>query len=123
MSDKIKSFTDLKTWQEARLLVLLIYRATYQFPKSELFVLTSQMRRAAISIASNIAEGFGRFSYPDKIRFYNLAHGSLIELKNQIIISNDLGYIKNNKETIINKCNDVHYLLLALIKKSKNLNS
>jgi four helix bundle protein len=123
MSNKIKSFTDLKTWQEARLLVLLIYKTTNEFPKSELFVLTSQMRRSAISIASNIAEGFGRFTYPDKIRFYNLAHGSLIELKNQIIISNDLGYIKNNKELIINKCNDVHYLLLALIKKSKNLNS
>ncbi len=67
---KIKEFTDLLVWQEAHTLVLLVYAATRTFPKEELFGLTSQMRRAAVSITSNIAEGFGRHGYREKIHFF-----------------------------------------------------
>jgi four helix bundle protein len=81
--NKIKDFKDLNTWREAHKLVLMIYGATKTFPREEIFSLTSQVRRAAISITSNIAEGFGRQGYKEKIQFYYFAQGSLIELKNQ----------------------------------------
>ena len=90
--NKIKTFTDLIAWQESHKLVLLIYEETKKFPKEEIFILTSQMRRAAISITSNIAEGFGRRSYKEKVQFYYLAQSSLTELKNQIITSKDIKY-------------------------------
>jgi four helix bundle protein len=78
---KIKEFTDLIAWQEAHKLVLQIYELTKEFPKDELFGLTSQIRRSAISITSNIAEGFGRQKYGEKIQFYYIAQGSITELK------------------------------------------
>ena len=81
--NKIREFTDLIVWQETHKLVLLVYKTTKYFPKEEVFALTSQMRRSAVSIPSNIAEGFGRHSYKEKVQFYYLAHGSLLELKNQ----------------------------------------
>ena len=79
---KIKSFTDLKVWQEGHALVILFYKIAKKFPKDELYSLTNQMKRAAVSVTSNIAEGFGRQSYKEKVQFYYLAQGSLIELKN-----------------------------------------
>ena len=88
-----QDFTDLRVWQEAHQLVLLTYRCTKSFPKEELFALTSQMRRAAVSITSNIAEGFGRHTSKDKDHFYVMSSGSLFELKNQFITAKDLGYI------------------------------
>lgn len=117
---KIKSFTDLKVWQEGHKLVILIYQITKKFPKDELFALTSQMRRAAISITSNIAEGFGRQGYKEKIHFYYLAQGSLIELKNQILVAKDVGYIKESELIILaDQINFTHRLLQGLITKSK----
>ena len=93
-SSKIKEFTDLYAWQESHNLVLSIYNVTNKFPKEEIFGLVSQMQRAAISITSNIAEGFGRQGYKEKIQFYYLSQGSLTELKNQIITAKDIGYLK-----------------------------
>ena len=120
MNDKIKEFTDLFAWQEAHNLVLMIYKITAAFPKEEIFGLVSQMRRSALSITSNIAEGFGRQGYKEKIQFYYLAQGSLTELKNQIIASRDIGYIKDkNFEDIIKQLNLSHKLLQGLLKKSK----
>lgn len=117
---KIKVFTDLRAWQESHKLVLLIYQMTKEFPKEELFGLTSQMRRAAISIASNLAEGFGRHGYKEKIQFYYLAQGSLTELKNQIIISKDIEYLKSTTfNQLIDQSNISHQLLQGLITKSK----
>ena len=114
----IKSFTDLIVWQKGHQLVLLIYQMSKEFPKEETYCLIDQMRRAAISITSNIAEGFGRQTYKEKIQFYYLAQGSLTELKNQILIARDLGYIKENRE-LFDLCNEVHRLLQGLISASK----
>jgi four helix bundle protein len=87
-----KSFEDLLVWQKAHAFVLEIYRFTQAFPKSELFTLTSQMRRAAISIPANIAEGFKKRTPPDKVRVLNIAQGSLEESQYYRILTNDLHY-------------------------------
>jgi four helix bundle protein len=90
---KIKSFRDLDVWRVGHELVLTIYRITKNFPKEEVFGLTSQMRRSAVSVTSNIAEGFSRFSPKEKAHFYSMSKGSLTELHNQLIISLDVGYL------------------------------
>ena len=118
----IKSFTDLQVWQEGHKLVLLIYKTTRKFPKQELFALVSQMRRAVVSITSNIAEGFSRQGFKEKLQFYYIALGSLTELQNQLLIAKDLGYLnKIEFSKIADKAIDVHRLLNAFIKKSKSI--
>lgn len=92
--NKIKSFTDLNAFKEAHKLALLIYKTTKYFPKEEKFSLIDQMRRAAISITSNIAEGFSRNTIKDKCQFYTLAQGSLSELQSQLLLAKDLGYYR-----------------------------
>lgn len=87
------SFEKLKVWQKARILSVTIYNVTKQFPSEEKYGLTSQMRRCAISISSNIAEGTGRHSNKDKARFTEIAYSSLLELLNQLILSKDLELI------------------------------
>src|SRR3989338_881737 len=94
---KIQTFRDLKAWQEAHKLVLEVYRVTKTYPSEEKFGLVSQSSRAAVSITSNIAEGFGRFSDRDKHHFYSMAKTSLAELQNQLIIAQDLKYISAEK--------------------------
>lgn len=91
---KIQSFTDLISWQEGHKLVLKIYKITLLFPPIEAYALADQMRRAAVSVTSNIAEGFSRKGNKEKVQFYYMALGSLTELQNQILIAKDLGYIK-----------------------------
>ncbi len=95
METKIKNFTDLNAWKEAHKLVLMIYKLTDSFPQKEVLSLTSQMRRAAVSVSSNIAEGFSRKTNKDKAQFYTMSQGSLTELQNQLIISRDVKYIDN----------------------------
>lgn len=90
---KIQSFTDLNVWREGHKLVILVYRATKLFPKEETYSLIDQMRRAAASITANIAEGFGRQTYKEKVQFYYMAKGSLSEVKNFILIAKDIGYL------------------------------
>jgi four helix bundle protein len=87
-----KTFEDLLVWQKAHLFVLDVYRITGTFPNHEVFGLTSQFRRAAVSIAANIAEGFRKRSNTDKVRFYNIARGSVEECRYYMILSKDLGY-------------------------------
>lgn len=87
------SFEKLQVWQEARELTKTLYLITANFPNEEKFNLVSQIRRASISIISNIAEGTGRTSAKDKANFYQMAYSSNIEVLNQIIITNDLNYI------------------------------
>jgi len=89
----IKSFTEIKAWEKAHQLVLEVYKITKTFPEIEKYCLVSQIRRAAISIPSNIAEGFKRKSIKDSEHFYNIADGSLEEVKYQLILAKDLGYI------------------------------
>ncbi len=90
----VVNFTDLLVWQKAHDLVLLVYKATKNFPEDEKFALTNQLRRAAVSITSNIAEGFGRNTSKDKVHFYSMSKGSLLEVQSQLYIAKDLGYIK-----------------------------
>ena len=92
---KIKSFTDLYVWKEAHKLVIMIYKVTKIFPKEEQFGLTNQIRRVAVSVTSNIAEGFSRNTFKDKTQFYSIALGSLTETQNQLLIARDIGYIEN----------------------------
>lgn len=115
---KIRNFKDLKVWQKAHQLVLQVYKITEGFPKSEVYGLTNQIRRAVISVASNIVEGFERKSSKDSLHFYfpsearktrfcgvgsyNMADGSLEELKYQLLVAFDLKYINDKiyKETL-----------------------
>jgi len=118
--NKIRDFKDLKTWQDGHKLVIRIYKITNKFPSREDFILVSQMRKSATSFTSNIAEGFGRKTYKDKIHFYYMAQGSLIELKNQLLISKDVGYITPHVyNKLLYQADTCHKLLQSLITKSK----
>ncbi|HJU54055.1 MAG TPA: four helix bundle protein [Pyrinomonadaceae bacterium] len=90
-----KSFQDLIVWQKAHQFVLAVYNYSDYFPKKEVYGLTSQFRRAAISIAANIAEGFKKKGVNDKARFLNIAQGSLEECRYYIVLAKDLGYGDN----------------------------
>lgn len=116
-ANKIKSFTDLHTWQEGHKLVLLIYEITKDFPKEEVYSLTNQLRRAVVSVTSNIAEGFSRNTSKDKNQFFVMAQGSLTELQNQLIIVKDVGYLNQRKfNEILEKTVIVHKLITGLRK-------
>jgi four helix bundle protein len=93
MADKIKSFRDLLVWQRAVDLAVLIYKATEQFPKSEMYGLTNQMRRASVSVASNIAEGYNR-SQAELHHFLEISRGSLAELETQLEIAQRIGFLR-----------------------------
>jgi len=119
---KIKSFTDLDAWKEGHKLVLIIYKTTKKFPKKELFCLVSQMRRCAISITSNIAEGFSRQSFQEKVRFYSISLGSITELQNQLLVAKDVNYLTPNQfQEIANQSIKAHKIVNGLIKKSKTI--
>jgi len=119
-NEKIYSFTDLEVWQEGHKLVLMVYKITKNFPKEELFSLTNQLRRAVVSITSNIAEGFSRQGYKEKLQFYYMALGSLTEVKNQLLIAKDLKYLTRKDFDILAKqIIIVHKLLNAFISKTK----
>ncbi|NHM02099.1 four helix bundle protein [Flavobacterium difficile] len=94
---RIFSFEKLIAWQKGRELAILIYKTTKNFPKDEVFGLTSQMRRCSISIASNLAEGSGRSSMKEKARFSEIAYSSSLELLNQVILSFDFEYLDENQ--------------------------
>lgn len=107
-----KSYQKLIVWQRAKELVVLIYRTTGKFPKSEEFGLRSQMTRAAVSVVSNIAEGYSRKSTKDKKRFLEMAIGSLFELESDIEIAKDLEFITAGEYEILDKKKgEVGYLL------------
>ena len=92
MSTPAATFHELRVWQKSHRLALSIYRASATFPRHEIFGLTQQIRRAAVSVPSNIAEGFRRRSRADKSRFLNMAAASLDELQYQLLLAHDLGY-------------------------------
>ena len=122
-TNKIKSFTDLDVWKEGNKLVLQIYEITKEFPKEEIFGLTNQIRRAVVSITSNIAEGFNRASYKEKLQFYYITIGSLAELQNQLYIAKQLNYIKADEfKKIAELTVIVSKLMNGLIKSIKNKN-
>ncbi len=118
----IKNFTDLEAWKEAHKLTLLIYKITKGFPKDETFGLISQTRRASVSIESNIAEGFARFHYKDRLNFYFQARGSVSEIESQLITSKDLDYIKKKEfEEIYGQAEKVGRILSGLIRSTEIL--
>jgi four helix bundle protein len=119
--EKIKDFTDLIVWQKSHRMVLDVYKITRTFPAEEKFGLVSQMRRASISIPANIAEGFKRRGKKNKTQFYNIGEASLEELKYYLILSKDLGYIKN-VDAAIERCFEVARLLKGLIKSIEERN-
>lgn len=115
------SFEKLIVWQKSRELSKSIYKTTKSYPDDERFGLTSQMRRCVISISSNIAEGTGRHTNKDKARFTEIAYGSALELLNQSILSNDLGYLQDESYTVIRaSLSEITAMLNALHKTQLN---
>ncbi len=108
-----KHFQDLVVWQKAHEFVLSIYRYSESFPKNELYGLTSQVRRSAVSVPSNIAEGFKKKTKPDKVRFLNIAQGSLEECRYYLILAQDLDYGETSK--LMEKLEEVSKLLEAYL--------
>lgn len=119
MNNKIKSFTDLNAWKEAHKLVVMVYKLTKRFPKEETYSLIDQMKRCAVSITSNIAEGFSKQSKKEKIQFYFTAKGSLTELQNQLLVAKDVDYLdKNEFKLVAEQTVTVHKLINGLIKSA-----
>ncbi len=120
MDKEVKTYRDLMVWQKAMVLVTEVYRQTKVFPKEEVYGLTSQVRRCAISIPSNIAEGYGRNSTSDYIRFLQIASGSLYELQTQLEISMNLEYLsKGVVERLYSLSREIERMLSSLIRKLK----
>ena len=117
--EKSKTFKEVIVWQKAHTFVLSVYKVSENFPKSEMYGLTSQFRRAAVSIAANIAEGYKKRGTADKLRFYNISQGSLEECRYFIILANDLGYLKDANRLNI-QIEEVSKLLHGYMKAIKN---
>lgn len=118
MSGEIKSHRDLRVWQQAYGLGLLVYRATESFPKGEQFGLTSQLRRSAVSVPSNIAEGYGRGHRNEYSRFLKIARGSLCELDTQLRYAADLGYLRpTTREKLTHEVGECSKMLAGLIRR------
>ncbi len=120
----IRSYRDLVAWQRARELVKLVYRLTERFPRAELYGLTQQLRRAAVSVPSNIAEGYGRGSAGDYLRFLQTARGSIYEVQTQLILAEDLGYASPQDVApvgeLLDECSRVLQGLIASLKQTSN---
>jgi four helix bundle protein len=116
-----KSFTDLIVWQKAHQFVLSVYKLTKEFPKEEVYGLTSQFRRAAVSIAANVAESYKKWSVKEKTRFLNIVQSSLEECRYYLILSNDLGYSKINEENKL--LEEISKLLFSYNNAIKNSES
>jgi len=119
-----RSYRDLLVWQKAKILAVLVYQLTEQFPKSETYGLTSQIRRAAVSVASNIAEGQGRLTAGELRHFLGQARGSLLELETQIDIACDLNLLDSeSRDRLDQQCYQVLGLINRLLEslRSRNL--
>jgi len=117
----LKNYKESKVWQKAYQLCLEVYRITRGFPEEEKYGLVSQIRRASVSVPSNIAEGYGRKTTREYIRSLYFAYGSNCELETQILLSRDLGYMKaQEKERLQGNIGEVERMLKALIKSLEN---
>ena len=115
--NKIYNFHDLDAWKKAHQLALDVYKLTKSFPKEEQYGVVSQLRRAASSVTANIAEGFGRYHFNDKVRFYYQARGSVAEVQNFLFLARELDYISENlSNPLIEKLNEVRQLINGLIR-------
>jgi four helix bundle protein len=121
LSEKLKSYKELKVWQRSYQLCLEIYKITKGFPDEEKYGLTSQLRRAAVSVPSNVSEGYGRKTTPEYIQFLYIAYGSVCEIETQILLSGDLGYISNGRlEMLKEGIREVERMLKASIRSLEN---
>jgi len=120
----IKSYRDLVVWQKAMDLVTEVYRVSKKFPKDELFGLTGQMRRAAVAVPSNIAEGYGKSSRKEYIYFLSNARGSLLELETQMLIASNLSYLKESEVddllSLVSQVGRIIHGLLSSLKTPKS---
>ena len=111
-------FKDLKVWMKAHHLAVSMYRATREFPREELFGLTSQLRRAASSIGANIAEGCGRRSDAELTRFLHIARGSAVELENHLLLARDLDYLAESRcDEFAKRADEIQRMLTAFIQQ------
>lgn len=118
----MKSYTDLDIWKKVRELVKEVYLVTRGFPKGELYTLSNQMRRAAVSVPSNIAKGHGRNTAKDSLQFFYITRGSLYELETQVFVSFDLEYIIQNEiDRLIDDITNCKKLLKGLIRYFETL--
>jgi len=117
---KIQNFTDLEAWKSGHELTVWIYSLTKNFPKEEVFGISNQLRRASVSITSNLAEGFSRNSLKEKIQFYSIAKGSTTEVENQLLISRDVGFItKDTFSSIEDVVRRTNKLISGLLKSTR----
>ncbi len=117
---RIQTFTDLIVWKEGHKLVIQVYKVTKNFPAEEIYGITSQIRRASVSVTSNIAEGFSKKNYKEKIQFYYVASASLSEVKNQLLISRDVGYLQVEEyNKLVEQIDSAHKLLNRFISTTK----
>ena len=120
----LKNYRDLKVWQKSYTFCLQIYQETRKLPNEEKFGLTSQIRRSAVSIPSNIAEGYGRKTTADYLRFLSIAYGSLCELETQIMLAGDLSYLENGDlESLLANLSEIERMLKALIRSLEEKHS
>ena len=118
--DEIREFDELAVWQKSHSLLLSLYDDVNTFPEGERFVLRSQLLRAAGSISANIAEGFGRFSYQENIRFLQIARGSLAETRNHLLVARDLGYLPDSRyNQLAKEIKTIGILINGTIKSTK----
>ncbi len=121
MDGVLRNFKDLHVWQKSYTLCLKIYELTAQFPDEEKYGLASQIKKSAVSIPSNIAEGYGRKTTADYIRMLYISYGSICELETQILLAGDLGFIEKDDLNLLSKdINEVERMPKALIKSLKN---
>jgi four helix bundle protein len=113
----VRSYRDLIAWQKAMDFTVEVYQLSKNFPAEERFALTTQLRRSAVSVPSNIAEGEGRFSKPDFSRFLSFSHGSLCESETQIILADRLGYVSTDRvDAILAQSSEVGRLIRGLAR-------
>lgn len=111
---KVHNYKELKIWQKSRMLVKIVYTATSKFPKEELYGITSQARRAAVSVPLNIAEGAGRGTEKDFCHFLDMTRGSLLELETLFILSNDLGFLsKDTLNQILDEISEISRMIIS----------
>lgn len=116
----IQTYQDLQVWKEAHALVLVVYRLTEKLPKYELYGLISQLRRAALSVAANVVEGFHRRTVVESLRFYNISDASLEEVRYELLVSHDLGYCsKEEYDALIERVERVSKMLRRWIASQR----
>jgi four helix bundle protein len=116
----MQDFRNIKVWQKSHLFVLEVYKATLKFPREEMYGLISQIRRASVSIPSNIAEGCSRNSDPEFVRYLSIAIGSASEVDYQVLLAKDLGYLtKDEYDKLAQEINLIRQMLFALMRAIK----